>query len=62
MIEQSRLKEKPKSYRAERGWQLVYLIGQKGEIKKIHVPEQALEFMKNMNPQQLELLPNDGYD
>ena len=34
MIEQSRLKEKPKSYRAERGWQLVYLIRQKGEIKK----------------------------
>ena len=31
------------------------------EIKKIFVPEQALNFMKNMNPQQLVdfLLPND---
>ena len=31
------------------------------EIKKIPAPEQAFEFMKNMNPQQLVdfLLPND---
>ena len=33
----------------------------KREIKKIPVPEQAFDFMKNMNPQQLVdfLLPND---
>ena len=33
------------------------------QIKKIPVPEQAFEFMKNMNPQQLVdfLLPKDGY-
>ena len=32
------------------------------QIKKIPVPEQAFEFMKNMNPQQLVdfLLPNEG--
>ena len=32
------------------------------EIKKIFVPEQAFDFMKNMKPQQLVdfLLPNDG--
>ena len=33
------------------------------QIKKIPVPEQAFEFMKNMNPQHLVdfLLPNGGY-
>ena len=33
------------------------------QIKQIPVPEQAFEYMKNMNPQQLVdfLLPNGGY-
>ena len=62
IIEQSRRREKPTSYRAERGGQLVYFAGQKGEIKKMPIPELALEFMKNMNPQQLaDVLLNDDW-
>ena len=40
---------------------MTYFFTPNREIKKIPVPEQAFEFMKNMNPQQLVdfLLPND---
>ena len=43
---------------------MIYLRPPNIETKKIPVPEQVLEFMKNMNPQQLAnfLLPNDGCD
>ena len=32
---------------------MTYFFAQNREIKKILIPEQAPEFMKNMNPQQL---------
>ena len=47
-----------------RGMSTIYIRTSNREMKKIPVPEQALEFMKNMNPQQLAdfLLPKDGGD
>ena len=45
----------------ERGMPMVYVSGQNREMKKISIPEQAFDFMKNMNPQQLVdfLLPKE---
>ena len=64
LINQSERRAKPSRGQSERGMLMVYLFTPNREIKKIPVPEQALEFMKNMNPQQLAdfLLPNDGDD
>ena len=44
-----------------RGTQIAFVSVKNIEAKKITVPEQAFDFMKNMNPQQLVdfLLPND---
>ena len=44
-----------------RGMPMVFFSVPNREIKKIFVPEQAIDFMKNMNPQQLVdfLLSND---
>ena len=58
LIEQSERKKKaPGAYRET----FTYLSVPNRETKKIFVPEQAFDFMKNMNPQQLVdfLLPND---
>ena len=40
---------------------MTYFFTPNSKIKKIPIPEQAFEFMKNMNSQQLVdfLLPND---
>ena len=41
---------------------MTYFFTQNREIKKISVPEQAFEFMKGMNPQQLaDVLLNDDW-
>ena len=57
LIEQSERKKKATGAYRET---FTYIFAPKREIKKIPVPEQALEFMENMNPQQLVdiLLPN----
>ena len=59
IIEQS--ERKPKVTRAY-GDTFTYLPVPNRERKKIPVPEQVVDFMKNMNPQQLDdfLLPKDG--
>ena len=51
----------PSRGQSERGTQTVYFFTPNREIKKIFVPEQAFDFMKNMNQQKLvdSLLPND---
>ena len=61
LIEQSEQKTKASGGLSERGAPMAHFFGPNREIKKIFVPEQAFEFMKNMNPQQLVdfLLPND---
>ena len=61
LINQSERKAVPPRGQRERGM-VVYIHAPNREIKKIPVPEQAIEFMKNMNPQQLAdfLLPKDG--
>ena len=58
LIEQSERKKKASGACRET---FTYLSVPNREIKKIFVPEQAFDFMKNMNPQQLVdfLLPND---
>ena len=64
LINQSERKAVPSRGQAERGMPMVYIRTPNREMKKIPVPEQALEFMKNMNLQQLAdfLLPKDGGD
>ena len=59
IIEQSR--RKPKRLEAQRGTSTGFAIGQKRKINEIPVPEHVVNFMKNMNPQQLVdfLYPND---
>ena len=58
LLEQSERKKKASGAFGEK---FTFLSAPNREIKKIFVPEQAFDFMKNMNPQQLVafLLPND---
>ena len=58
LTEQSQ--RKPKQTYVQRGTPIAFAIGQKRETKKIPVPEHVVDFMKDMNPQQLVdfLLPN----
>ena len=61
LIEQRERKTKASGGLSERGAPLAHFFVPNTEIKKIFVPEQAFEFMKNMNPKQLVdfLLPNE---
>ena len=60
-IDQSERRTKPSRGQREREKPLVYFSKLNREIKKMLVPEQTFDFMKNMNPQQLVdfLLPKD---
>ena len=53
LIEQSQRKPKRSDAFRQRGRPIVFEFRQKREIEETTVPEQAVEFMKNMNPQQL---------
>ena len=59
LTEQSQ--RKPKRTDVQRGTPIVFASVKNRETKKIPVPEHVVDFMKNMNPQQLVdfLLPND---
>ena len=61
LIEQSQKKPKRSDSYTPGGKPIVIEFRQKREIEEITVPEHAVDFMKNMNPQQLVdfLLPND---
>ena len=61
LIEQSQNKPKRSDAYTPRGMPIVIEFGQKREIEEMTVPEHVVDFMKNMNPQQLVdfLLPND---
>ena len=63
LIDQSERRTKPSRGQSERGTPMTFFFVPKREIEKIPVPEQAFDFMKNMNPQQLVdfLLPNDDH-
>ena len=62
LINQSERRAEPSRGQRERGMPMTYFFTQNREIKKISVPEQAFEFMKNMNPQQLaDVLLNDDW-
>ena len=52
---------KPKRAYVQRGTLIAFAIGKNRETKKIPVPENVVDFMKGMNPQQLVdfLCPND---
>ena len=60
LINQSERRAITSRGQSERGMPMTYFFTPNREIKKMPVPEQAFEFMKNMNPQQLVdfLLPN----
>ena len=60
LINQSERRPIPPRGNRYRGMPVSYFFTPNREIKKIFVPEQAFDFMKNMNPQQLVdfLLPN----
>ena len=61
LTEQSQRKPKRTDGTRHRGMPIAFPIGQKIETKKIPVPEHVVDFMKDMNPQQLVdfLCPND---
>ena len=61
LMNQSERRAIPPRGNRERGMPISFFFKPKREIKKIFVPEQVFDFMKNMNPQQLAdfLLPND---
>ena len=64
LIIQSERRAIPSRGHSERGMPMTYFVGSPNrEIKKVPVPEQAIEFMKNMNQQQLAdfLLSNDDW-
>ena len=63
LTEQSHRKPKRIDGARHRGTQIAFAIGQKRETKKIPVPEHVVDFMKDMNPQQLVdfLCPNDDW-
>ena len=48
---------------SERGTPMTHFFVPNREEKKIFIPQEAFEFMKNMNPQHLVdfLLPNDDW-
>ena len=60
LIEQSERKTKSSRGQSERGTQMTHFFVPNREVKKIFIPQEAFEFMKNMNPQNLVdfLLPN----
>ena len=60
LTEQSRRKAKREDAVTQRGMPILAFVKNR-ETKKILVPEHVVDFMKNMNPQQLVdfLLPND---
>ena len=53
LINQSEQRAIPSRGHSERGMPMTYFFTPNIEEKKILVPEQAFEFMKNMNPQKL---------
>ena len=53
LTEQSQRKPKRIDGARHRGTIIAFAIGQKRETKKIPVPEHVVDFMKDMNPQQL---------
>ena len=61
LTEQSQRKPKRTDGTRHRGTIIAFPIGQKEKQKKIPVPEHVVDFMKDMNPQQLVdfLCPND---
>ena len=61
LTEQSQRKPKRTDGARHRGKIIGFPVGQKRETKKIPVPEHVVDFMKDMNPQQLVdfLCPND---
>ena len=61
MIEQSQRKPKRADAFRTRGMPIVFEFRQKREINEMSIPEHVVDFMKNMNPQQLVdfLLPNE---
>ena len=64
LIEQSERRTKASGgLRGRRGEPMVHLLVPKREVKKILIKEDILEFMKNMNQQQLVdfLLSNDDW-
>ena len=63
LFEQSQKKPKRADAFNPRGAPILFEFQQNRETKKIPVPEHVVDFMKNMNPQQLVdfLLPNE-YD
>ena len=63
LTEQSQKKPKRTSDLKPRGTPIIFPIRQKGQLNEMTVPENAVDFMKNMNPQQLVdfLLPNDDW-
>ena len=63
LIEQIIRKTKSSRGQSERGTPMTHFFVPNREVKKIFVPQEAFEFMKNMNPQNLVyfLLPNDDW-
>ena len=63
LIEQSKRKTKSSRGQSEIGTPMTHFFVPNREAKKIFLPEEAFEFMKNMNPQHLVdfLLPNDDW-
>ena len=63
LLEQSERKTKASGSLSERGTPMTHFFVSKREVKIIFVPQEAFEFMKNMNPQHLVdfLLPNDDW-
>ena len=61
LTEQSRRKPKRTDAERQRGMPNIFAFVKNRQTKKIPVPEHVVDFMKNMNPQQLVdfLLPND---
>ena len=53
LIEQSQKKPKRSDSYTPRGKPIVIEFRQKREIEEMTVPEHVVDFMKNMNPQQL---------
>ena len=64
LIEQSQRKPKRSDAFSPRGMPIVIEYQQKREIEETTVPEHVVDFMKNMNPQQLVdfLLDDDWYE
>ena len=61
IIEQSERKRKRTDAFKPRGTPIVFPFRSEGQINEMTVPEHVVDFMKNMNPQQLVdfLLPKD---